>query len=184
MGATIGLMTVEEFRQLPEDPSVRRELHDGEVFEMTRPSYRHWDVQDGLLDLLKPRLRSIGRVGAELAFRPEPSHQIWAADVAFVRSERLAAIDPGDNLQGAPDLVIEVASPFNTALEFERRERMCMRTGCAEFWIVYLELHSVKVTTTTAVKRYERGETIGLAVVPGVRVAVNEIFPNEMPGQA
>jgi Uma2 family endonuclease len=32
MGTIVALMTVEEFLKLPEDESVRRELHDGEVF--------------------------------------------------------------------------------------------------------------------------------------------------------
>lgn len=179
MGTTAALMTVEEFQKLPEDPSVRRELQDGEVFAMTRPSYRHWDIQDRLVDLLKPLLRKHGRIGAEFAFRPEPDNQIWAADVAFVRAARLATIDPEDNLSGAPDLVIEVASPLNTALEFERRETMCMRTGCSEFWIVYPELELVKVTTVSQVKRYGRGGTIELTVAPGINVAVDSIFPKE-----
>jgi Uma2 family endonuclease len=177
MGATVGLMTVEEFRSLPEDPGVRRELHDGEVFEMTRPTRKHWAIQNSLVSLLRVRVGDLGVVGMEVSFRPTPEHSIWAADVAFVTRERWNASPLEDDLHGAPDLVIEVASPSNTALEFERREQMCMRNGCREFWIVYPELELVRVSSGSQVTRYERGSTIELTLIPGVRIAVDDIFP-------
>jgi Uma2 family endonuclease len=57
-----------------------------------------------------------------LPFRPLPEHELWAADVAYVSKERWEQIDPEDNLVGAPDLVIEVLSPSNTAAEINDRE--------------------------------------------------------------
>lgn len=180
MGTTVGQMTVEEFRALPDKPGVRMELHDGEVFEMTYPKKRHWDVQDRIMDLLKPQLRKHGRVGVEFAFRPTPEYNLWAADVAFVRHDRYMLTDPDDNLRGAPDLVIEVESPSNTASEFERRETVCLGKGCREFWVVYPTMQMVRVTTAEGrLKRYERGDSIELTVVPGVKIAVDDIFPSD-----
>jgi hypothetical protein len=65
MGTTVAVMTVEEFLQLSEDESVRRELHDGEVSELTRPRHNDWIIQDTLIDILEPALRRYGRVGTE-----------------------------------------------------------------------------------------------------------------------
>src|SRR4051794_15951857 len=118
MGATVGLMTVEEFRKLPDVPGKRVELHDGEVFEMTFPKLRHWKIQNRLVEILRDRLKPSGVVGVEFGFRPTDQHNLWAADAAFVRTARFDAIDPDDNLHGAPDFIIEVASPSNTASEF------------------------------------------------------------------
>ena len=180
MGTTVGHMTVEEFRALPERPGVRMELHDGEVFEMTYPKFRHWDIQDRIMDLLKPQLQKYGRVGMEFAFRPVPEYNLWAADVAFVRHDRVMLTDPDDNLRGAPDLVIEVESPSNTASEFEKREKVCLGKGCREFWVVYPSLQMVRVATADGrLKRLERGEIIELTVVPGVKVAVDDIFASD-----
>jgi Uma2 family endonuclease len=176
MRSTVGLVTVEEFRALPEDPGVLRELRDGEVVELTRPKKLHWHLQNRLDRILAPALEAHGVVGTEFAFRPEMEYQVWAADVAFVRHERYDAIGLDDNLQGSPDLVVEIESPSNSAVEFERREEMCLRTGCREFWIVYPELKRVRVSTGSAVKRYELGDVIELTVVNGVKVAVADIF--------
>jgi Uma2 family endonuclease len=180
MGTTVALMTVEEFRALPDHPGMRMELHDGEVFEMTYPKKRHWSVQQRLVDLIKPALQKLGVTGPEFGFRPTPEYNLWAVDVAFVTAERDRATDPDDNLHGAPDLVIEVESPSNTASEFERRETICLRNGCREFWIVYPTMKLVRVSTPSGqVRRYEAGDTIELTVVPGVKIAINDIFASE-----
>jgi Uma2 family endonuclease len=177
MSTTVALMTVEEFLKLPEDESVRRELHDGEVFELTRPKHNHWKIQQTLVDILKRALRKHGRVGTEYSFRPEPEYQLWAADVAFVTTDREASFDPeNDYLHGSPDLVIEVESPSNTAYEFERRETVCLRTACKEFWIVYPKARWVRVATQEGIRRYGPGDVISLSIVDAVDIAVDEIF--------
>lgn len=177
MATTAGLMTVEEYRALPDDPGKRVELHDGELFEISHPKLRHWKVQDRLTDLLKPLLRTKGTVGSEFGFRPTPEYNLCVADVAFVSKERFESADPNDNLYGAPELVIEVESPSNTAAEFERRERMCLANGCREFWIVYPKLQGIRVSTFDGrVRRYGQGDTIELTIAPGAAIAVDEIF--------
>jgi Uma2 family endonuclease len=129
MGTTVALMTVEEFLKLPENESVRRELHDGEVFELTRPRPVHWAIQNRLSHMLADGLGCRECVGAEYTFRPEPQHQLWVADVAYVSRERIVPEGSSEFLNGSPDLVIEVESASNNALEFERRETLCLRTG-------------------------------------------------------
>lgn len=170
-------MTVDEFRALPDEESKRLELHEGEVFEMTRPKWGHGAIQRRLIRLLEPALLPHGDAGAEISFRPSPEHNLWAADVAFVRQERIDKIDPRGDLFGAPDIVIEVESPSNTAAEFERREIICLRNGCAEFWIVYPALRTVRVTTKNGrVRHYEERDTIELTALPGAKIAVSAIF--------
>ena len=72
----------------------------------------------------------------EVSFRPFPEHELWAADVAYLSAARFRQADPEDNIQGAPDLVIEVLSPSNTASEMLDRERICLANGAREFWVV------------------------------------------------
>jgi Uma2 family endonuclease len=127
--------------------------------------------------LLLPHLDSLGELATEFAFRPTEEYNLWAADLAFVTRSRYEATPDDDNLHGAPDLVIEVESPSNTASEFERRERICLRNGCLEFWVVYPSLKAVRVSTPKGeVRRYESGDIIELTVVPGVKIAVDDIF--------
>jgi Uma2 family endonuclease len=130
-------MTVEEFRDLPEDSGpVYHELRHGELVPVTRPKFKHFRIQKRLEKLLEPLAQQLGVVAMELAFRPLPEHELWAADVAYVSEERWGSIDPDDNLMGAPELVIEVLSPSNTAAEIDDKEQLCLQNGAQEFWVV------------------------------------------------
>ena len=128
-----GLMTVEEFRQLPETGPFYYELRHGELVQVTRPKKKHAVIQRKLCRSLEQRVGQAYWVQEELAFRPLPEHELWIADIAAVTAARWDATDDDDNLAGAPELVIEVLSPSNTAQEINDRERLCLETGCREF---------------------------------------------------
>jgi Uma2 family endonuclease len=112
------MMTVEQFRELPLDRGpLLHELHNGEVVTLTRPKARHYSLKNRLDHLLRVRAGHLGVAGIEMPFRAVPQFDLRGADVAFVSQERWNAIDPEDNLRGAPDMVIEVKSASNTWAE-------------------------------------------------------------------
>ena len=77
MAALPSLMTVERFRELPDDGRAY-ELHAGELVEVTWPKLKHYKIQMRLVRLLEPFLRSWGEVGVEVAYRPVPqSNSAW-----------------------------------------------------------------------------------------------------------
>jgi len=86
-------------------------------------------------------------VDTEVAFRPLPEYELWVADVAYISAERFRQADPDDNIRGAPELVVEVLSPSNTAAEMLDRERVCLANGSREFWAVDPDRAQVKVST-------------------------------------
>src|SRR5215475_7497877 len=104
MAALPNLITVEEFRRLPKGGEYAYELHHGEVVAMTRPKAWHWSLQWRLVRLLEAKLKWFGEVGMEFPYRPVKDFDLRAADVAAVSRRRFEAIDPDDNLHGAPDL--------------------------------------------------------------------------------
>lgn len=175
--ATTALVTVAEFRQLPEpaDGAVL-ELWHGEVVRLRRPKKRHDDCQLRLRRLLQPFADALGVLKEEMTFRAEPEYELRVADVGFVTQARWDATDPDDNLAGAPELVIEVESPSNTAAELKDKQLLCLANGCQEFWIVYPKLELVEIATSGGIKEYRRGDSIPLRVFPGVTLAVDDIF--------
>lgn len=178
MSTTAGLMTVEEFRQLPDsNRGVRYELHHGELVELTRPKYKHWFLQNRISDLFRRCGEESCVIGYEFGFRPYPEHELWAADVAYVSAERARAMDFDDNLRGAPVIVVEVLSPSNTVSEINDREAICLDTGCREFWVVDPRRKLIKISTpdrkTTA---YRTGDRIVLTLFGGQQIGVDEIF--------
>jgi len=141
-------MTVEQFRQLPEDSGpVYHELRHGEAVAVTRPKLKHFLIQRNLRGLLTPYAEAGSCVDTEVAYRPLPEYELWVADVAYISAERFRQADPDDNIRGAPELVVEVLSPSNTLAEIEEKVRVCLDNGSREFWVVDAGRGQVKVTT-------------------------------------
>jgi Uma2 family endonuclease len=135
MAALPDLITVAQYRQLPEDGGAVYELHHGEVVVLSHPKPWHWRLQERLVDLLKPKLPRF-KVGMEFAFRAIPEFDLRAADVAAVDHGRYETMDLEDNLHGAPELVIEVKSPSNTKRQLQDYAALCLANGCLQFWIL------------------------------------------------
>lgn len=177
MPTTSALMTVEQYSALPDPQGGRYELHHGVLVEVSFPKPEYWEIQQRLTDLLQPLAARRGRIGPEFAFRPLPEYELWAADVAFVSESRFDGRPAGDYLHGAPELVIEVLSPSNTATEINEREAMCLENGCLEFWVVDAKRKTVKVSTPDRKTiTYVGGETIPLNVPAAGKLPVSKIF--------
>ena len=170
-------MTVEQFRRLPEEGASYYELRHGEPVPVTRPSFKHHRTQRTLRILLQAAAGDSGIVETEVAFRAVAEYELRVADVAYVSRERWDSIDPDDNLAGAPDLVIEVLSPSNTATELYDKEKLCLEHGAREFWVVDAVLRQVKVSTPDAITTtYRSGQSIPLRVIGSGSLRVDDIF--------
>jgi len=178
MAAITHLMTVEEFRKLPEDQgAVYHELRHGEPVPVTRPKLKHHFIQARLRDLLKAIAPQGSFVEYEVAFRALPEHELRVADVAYMSHERWEQADLEDNFRGAPDVVIEVLSPSNTATEIYDKEKLCLENGAKEFWVVDPDRRQVKVTTPDGQTRtWRSGQEIPLPLWGDAKVAVDAIF--------
>ena len=98
------------------------------------------------------------------------------ADLAIVSKVRWVHGDGDDNLRGAPELVIEILSPSNTAAEILDKEKLCLDNGCDEFWVVDPVRRLIRITTADGhAKTYQQNDEIPLRLFPGT-LAGNAIF--------
>jgi Uma2 family endonuclease len=126
---------------------------------------------------LQPIAEPASLVDTEMAFRPLPEYELWVADIAYLSPARFAEVDPEDNVRGAPDLVIEVLSPSNTADDMIERERICLDNGAREFWVVDQKRRQVKVSTSDGYTiTYRSGQEIRLWFSGDTTLAVDAIF--------
>lgn len=173
------LMSFEEFEQLPETPrGFRYELRHGEPVQMPPANHPHYCTQLRLQEMLTEAAGSAGVVGIEMAFRPHPDLEYWQADVAFVSRARWDHIPHTGHLAGAPDLVVEVLSPSNTAAEIlDDRRNICLENGSREFWLVNIDHRQVEVSTPDGRSLiYRAGQSIPLFFAPEAALAVGSIF--------
>lgn len=179
-GTTI--ITAEELLRLPRGKH-RYELVKGELREMSPASSRHGRVAMRLGSLLEQFVRKnkLGAVyAAETGFKlRETPDTVRAADVAFIAQERIPAEgEPEDFWAIAPDLVVEVVSPYDTAVEVQDKVTDWLQAGCRLVWVVYPNTQTVteyrslaEARVLTAAQNLEGGQ-----VVPGFSCLVSELF--------
>jgi Uma2 family endonuclease len=177
MAALPNLITVAQFRELPEGGEYAYELHHGEVVALTRPKIRHTKMQLRLSRLLELKLKLFGEIIIELPYCPLAEFEVRAADVAVISQSRWDAGDSDGYLMGAPDLVIEVRSPSNTRKQLQELAALCLANGAREFWIVDPDACTVSVMRPEgSAALYDAGSFLPLTSFGGGELAVDEIF--------
>lgn len=179
--ATTRLWTVEELERASLDG--RHELIDGALVEMTPSGDRASTTAMRLGSRLNLHVeaRDLGRVyGADGGFVLFPDRQlVRVPDVAFVRSERLPSEATRDGFPRlAPDLVVEVVSPGDSAAEVLDKVEMYLKAGVRLVWVVDPRARTVAVhTPDRSVRLLTVGDELdGGVVLPDFRVAVAEVF--------
>jgi Uma2 family endonuclease len=177
--ATKTLLTVEEFLRLPESvgtQDVRYELVEGELVTMSPGMFRHNEVRDNVLVLLRGFVAQhrLGRVISEQSFHLF-GNTVRVPDVAFVRAGR--GIPPDTLPEGGPDLVVEVISPSNTPREIDQRVSDYFAAGCRRVWLVYPEHGEVYIHGLAGVSRRRGNDLLeDPELLPGFSVKVSSLF--------
>jgi Uma2 family endonuclease len=124
-----------DYLLLPEDK--RYEIVDGDLCVVAAPNIRHQRISRELLDNLLHYVRN-GNLGEVLAAPCDvilSEENVIQPDILFVRNERLGIISEL-NLQGAPDLVIEILWAGTRSKDLEIKRKIYARFGVQEYWIV------------------------------------------------
>ena len=171
------IMTFAEAENLPDPQQGHYELHHGALVEVSIPKANHYIIQLQIQSLLVQSAGDSGKVGIEFGFRALPEYEYRRADVAYLAMSRFKSVDPKGYFEGAPDLVIEVLSPSNTATEIRDKKKLCLENGSREFWTVDIDHREVEVSTPDGhAVTYTVGQQIPLFFAPGAYIPVDAIF--------
>lgn len=181
MATAIKKWTVEDLLTMPDDGR-RHELVRGELIEMPRPGQRHSRLQVRIGRLLAEHIedRGLGTVYTEngVILEREPD-TVRGPDVAVYLGD---VVDPGDEPLGfsdqLPDIVVEIVSPSNSALEIYDKSLAYLRAGVRMVVAVWITKDHVTVETRA-------GRSVALTVddvldlsevVPGVVIPIASFF--------
>jgi Uma2 family endonuclease len=129
-------LTYRDYVHIPEDGR-RHEIIDGEHYVTAAPFLSHQKLAFRLT------LRVGGFIEANhlglFFFAPADvllsAHDIVQPDLLFISSGR-ASIAAGKNVQGAPDLMIEILSRSTRGLDEGAKLQAYERAGVREYWVV------------------------------------------------
>ena len=127
-------LTYADYLALPGDE--RYELHDGELVLVASPSEPHQRVSKRLaLQMLSVEEHGLGQVYYAPLDVILSDTEVVQPDLLFVSQERSHIITHA-NVQGAPDLVVEILSPSTANRDWTYKRDLYARHGVKELWIV------------------------------------------------
>lgn len=175
--------TYEDYLLFPEDGK-RHELIDGEHFMTPAPSTKHQRVSRKLLIALGNFLKNhpVGEVFDAPSDVVLSDLDVVQPDLLFISSAR-ASIITEKNIQGAPDLVIEILSETSRKTDETIKRKLYEKYGVPEYWIVDPELETVKVYrmtgasyTRSAELSRETNDILSTPLLAAFSLPLSEIF--------
>jgi Uma2 family endonuclease len=129
-------ITDEELLRLPKDGN-KREVVDGEV-RVSPAGLRHEEVVARLIHLLLAHVlpRKLGKVFGSSAGFHIPQGHLRSPDVSFVVTDRLGDATPETYGTIAPDLAVEVLSPWDTMSDTVAKAAEYIRGGSRLVWVI------------------------------------------------
>ena len=179
MVTTARKLTYADYEKFPAD-GFRHEIIEGEEFMTPAPNPDHQTIVLCIGALLRSHvlLKKLGRVFVAPTDVVLSPHDIVEPDVFFIASEHLPIIGP-NNIQGAPDLVVEVLSPSTSGQDKGAKLALYERGGVREYWIVDPAARTVEVREFGSPRRtraYREGQSFESALLPGLTVALSDVF--------
>ena len=172
--------TVADYLDTPEGAAYQ--LLDGELIVAAAPSNKHQTILLTLAASLRSFIRSSdwGKVWIAPFDVVLSDHDVVQPDLLFVSHSRDAIITAA-NLQGAPDLAVEVLSPSTEGHDRGYKRELYARHGVREYWLVDPDLETIEVLTPgnggfIRYALYNRRETLTSPLLPGLAVDLAAVF--------
>ena len=176
-------LTYDDYVLIPEDGQ-RHEILDGEHYVSPAPLTRHQLISVRLTGRLEPfnRERRLGWVlhaPTDVVLSP---YDIVQPDLLFISNERLGIITEA-NVQGAPDLAIEILSEKTRRQDEGLKREIYERYGVREYWMLDPDRDSVDVYRRIGNRlrlvtelSAAAGDVLTTPLLPGFEIRLAEIF--------
>lgn len=173
--------TYEDYRTAP--PDKRYELLDGDLVMTPAPNLKHQRVQVQLGERLARFVRE--HALGEFFFAPcdvvLSDTDVVQPDLLFVSKERAHLLSGGENVQGAPDLVVEILSPTTAERDRGYKRALYAKHGVKEYWLVdpvseTVWIHRLHRGALVVAHTFGRSQTLRSPLLPGFAIDLDDVF--------
>jgi len=172
--------TYEDYLKTPDDK--RYELIEGELLMTPSPATKHQRISRELeFVILKfVKANNLGEVFDAPCDVYLDNENVVQPDILFISKERLNIIGE-KNIQGAPDLAIEIISESTAYRDLVQKKKLYAKFGVKEYWIVIpeegsVEIYILKDNTYQLLKTYSKDDILESPLLKGLKIALKEIF--------
>ena len=172
--------TYEDYLNTPEDK--RYELLDGDLVTIPVPGERHQSISILLGSKLFQFVseNSLGRIYLAPFDVVLSDVDVVQPDLLFVSNERNHIITPA-NIQGAPDLVVEILSPSTAERDKTFKRALYANHGVNEYWMVDTTAKDITILLLgergyEVVGTYSEEETLTSPTLQGFTLNIGDLF--------
>ena len=173
-------LTYEDYCRAPDDK--RYELLNGELMMVPAPNTKHQEILGRLYVELDRFVQEheLGKVYLAPLDVVLSNTDVVQPDVLFISRAREHRITD-KNVQGAPDLAIEILSPSTADRDLGDKHELYGRHGVLEYWIIdpvaeTVTVHRQRDGKLERAGRFGRGESLATAVLEGLALELDDIL--------
>jgi len=178
------LYTYADYKEWELKEGERYELIYGVPYAMVAPNERHQSILMELAGQFYVFLRGKPCKVYPAPFDVRLFYEEDEDDDTVVQPDIVVVCDKEkrgeEGCRGAPDLVVEILSPSNTAIEMERKRRLYMEAGVREYWLVDPVNKGLSVYLfsdgAVSVNAYRNTGVVPVAVLPGLDIILEQVF--------
>jgi len=172
----------DDFLLIPEDGR-RHELIDGNHYLHASPDTKHQRISMRLIVTIGTYLREhpLGQLYFALLDVVLSPHDVVEPDLIYIGNERREIITE-KNIQGSPDLIIEIVSDSTRHYDQVIKHALYERASVGEYWLVDSVRDCVRVFRRNAAGTYERaeelyrGDRLTSPLFATLEITLNDIF--------
>jgi len=173
--------TYEDYLNLPDDGK-RYEIINGELYMSPAPTRPHQKATGNFFGTIWRFLEQnpIGEVYSAPTDVVFSEIDVLQPDVIFIAREKFDILTR-ENIQGAPDLVIEVLSPGTEKRDRTLKLKTYSRFGVQEYWMANAEKETVEVWRRKGEQLVfhallDKTQTLTTPLLPGLEISLEKIF--------
>jgi Uma2 family endonuclease len=174
-------LTYADYELFPDD-GLRHEIIDGEHYVTASPITRHQRISLSLLHLIQSYLDThpIGELFSAPFDVVLSFTDVVVPDLIYLSKAR-AHLLTAKNLQGAPDLVVEILSPSTRPRDERLKRDLYERVGVTEYWLVDPDGDFVTIYRRGAAEflpplRFEKDAVVTTLLLPGFELRLDRVL--------
>lgn len=172
--------TYDDYLKTPDDK--RYELIEGELIMVPSPVIYHQWISKNIEYELEKFVR--GKKAGKIFDAPCDVHldneNVLQPDILFISKERLSIIGE-KNVQGAPDLVVEILSEATAYNDLIKKKKLYAKFGVREYWIIdpgekSVEIYSLKGKEFNIFHRFSMNDNLESPFLKDLAIELSSIF--------